>query len=101
MYDDDDATRTLALKGGEEVTYSFEEVQANYRARVERSKKTFIRDTTGEGFDVVRYSELPLHKDHHYKITETLYDNSVEFTTWAYCDDCKTEFWVVSVGITG
>jgi hypothetical protein len=47
--------------------------------------------------DTVAFTELPAHEGHKFEPTETLYDNPVEHTAWAWCDTCKTDFWLSSV----
>lgn len=65
--------------------------------REDRSSKIFIADINGPFAGKMIYSELPLHKDHVYERTETLYDNPVEHTAWAFCETCRVEFWYESV----
>jgi hypothetical protein len=72
-------------------------------ARKARSTRLIVKDESKDGpyedlpVLAIEYSEKHLHKGHNYELVETLHDNPVEFTTWAYCPVCETDFWYVSV----
>jgi hypothetical protein len=44
-------------------------------------------------------SETELHVDHDTELTETLADNPVEYTTWAWCSTCHVSFVDASVSL--
>lgn len=48
------------------------------------------------GVRVKVVTEKDEHEGHDWEATETLADNSIEYTRWAYCSDCKKEFKEVS-----
>ena len=44
-------------------------------------------------------SEAPEHEEHDWFMEETVYDNPIEVTYWAWCTDCKVSFYESSTTI--
>lgn len=76
-----------------------DDFEARYEARKARAKVETLVDESGSGLPMYLATEKHLHEGHTYELTETIYDNAVEHTVWAYCDTCLAEFWYENVGI--
>jgi hypothetical protein len=56
------------------------------------------RESDPEGLlpDVIITKEGDEHEGHEWEPSETLHDNSIEHTRWAYCMTCEKSFMIES-----